>query len=468
MRNQTVRVALTSILFATATVAAPALAASDPLPADATAGTTDTAPPAATPAAIATGLLDQLDAGDYAGAESRFDARMSAAVPAAKLKELWESLPGQVGAATGRGEPSVSVADGMQLAQILLHYENGELLAQVAIDPEGKVVGFLIKPAPPKKAAAPAADASFTEQPFPVGASESALPGTLAMPKAPADSNGYPAVVMVHGSGPQDRDETIGRNRPFLDISRGLAAHGIAVLRYDKRTLVRPQDFRSGDYDVDDETTDDAVQAVAALRSTEGIDPARIYVLGHSQGGMLAPRIARKAAGADTPVAGLVVLAAPSRPLLDLLPEQNRYLLDADGGIDKAGQDFLDDLDAKIAKVRSSAEMASEDTPLGVPASYWRHFDTIDPVADAVASHVPMLLLQGGRDFQVVDTDWQLWHRALDGNSDATLKHYPALNHLGVAGTGPSSLAEYQQPGHVDTALISDIAAWINPPSAQK
>ncbi len=417
---------------------------------------------------ITLGLLDQLDAGDFTGAEARFSADMAAAVPAAKLKELWSSLPDHVGALSSRGAPTVGQHEGMQVVAIPLHYKKGELLAQVAIDSDGKIAGFLVKPASPPKAAAPAPDTNITEQPFQFGSSERALPGTLAMPKGAAGANGLPAVVMVHGSGPQDRDETIGPNRPFMDIARGLAARGIAVLRYDKRTMARPQDFASGKYTVDDETTNDAVDAVAALSYTKRIDPARIYVLGHSQGAMLAPRIARNAADAGTPVAGLVMLGTPARSLLDLLPEQNRYLLGADGDIDPAEQDFLDELDAKIARVRSGAEMPTSETPLKVPAAYLRHFDAIDPVADALATTVPMLLLQGGRDFQVIDTDWQLWHRALDRKSNATLKHYPSLNHLGIAGTGPGSIAEYHEPGHVDATLVSDIAAWINQPPAPK
>ena len=461
MGARSIRIALVIALSA----ALPAFATSGPEPAAsqvAMTGATNT------PAAIANGLLDQLDAGDFGGAEARFDARMAAAVPAAKLKELWESLPGQTGAATGRGEPTVTAADGVQVVDIPLHYEHGELLAQIAIDPEGNIAGFFIKPAPPPKADAPSPDAEFTEQPFQIGATDRALPGTLSLPRTAAAANGVPAVVMVHGSGPQDRNETIGPNRPFLDIARGLAGQGIAVLRYDKRTLARPQDFATGDYTVDDETTSDAVQAVAALRTTEGIDPTRIYVLGHSQGGMLAPRIARKAADAGTPVAGLVMLAAPARSLLDILPEQNRYILGADGDINQAEQDFLDDLDAKIVRVRSGETMPNADTPLNIPATYWRDFDTIDPVADALASDLPILLLQGGRDFQVIDTDWQLWQRALDGHSNATLKHYPALNHLGIAGEGPGSMAEYQQPGHVDAGLISDIADWIDTAPTQQ
>jgi alpha-beta hydrolase superfamily lysophospholipase len=436
-------------------LAALALTAAPSFPADAAAPVADVT--AADPLVIANAFLDQLDAGDFAAAEARFTAQMASAVPAAKLKAVWESLPQQTGPAKGRGEARLAEHDGMHVVVIPLHHEKAELLAQIVIDADGRIAGFFVQPAPPPPAAAPASDAAFTEQAFSVGSGDHALPATLALPKGQAPTAGFPAVVLVHGSGPQDRDETVGANRPFLDIARGLAAQGIAVLRYDKRSKARPQDFAAGDYDVDDETTNDAVVAVAALGTTKGIDPDRIHVLGHSQGAMLAPRIAAR----SDQVAGLIMLAAPARPLLDLLPEQNRYLLNADGAIGPAEQAFLDDLDAKIARVRSDEPMPAADAPLGVPAGYWRHFDRIDPVADALATELPMLLLQGGRDFQVIDTDWQLWRAALADRPNATLKHYPALNHLGIAGEGPGTLDEYQTPGHVDPALIQDIAEWI-------
>jgi dienelactone hydrolase len=407
---------------------------------------------AETPEAIATRLLDHMDQQEYAAAEAMFTAPMAAAVPADKLKEVWESLPAQIGQAKGRGEFKVSARQDLRLVVVTLKYANAEMVANIAVDAAGKVAGFLIQPAPPAPAAAPAADASFIERNFEVAG----LPGTLALPKTSARP-GFPAVVLVHGSGPQDRDQTIGPNRPFLDIARGLAERGIAVLRYEKRSKARPQDFADGQYTMDDETTNDAVAAVAALRATPGIDPDKVYVLGHSQGGMLAPRIAQHSGK----VAGLVLLAAPARSLLTILAEQNRYLLDADGSIDAQEQQFLDDLQQKIANVRSDGEVADKDTPLGLPARYWRAFEQVDPVADAGSLALPMLFLQGGRDFQVIDTDWQLWRKALADASRAVFKHYPALNHLGIAGAGPGSLAEYNRPGHVDAQLIADTAAWI-------
>ena len=98
--------------------------------------------------------------------------------------------------------------------------------------------------------------------------------------------------------------------------------------------------------------------------------------------------------------------------------------------------------------------------PTNLPA--WRAFDAIDPVADARGTDIPLLFLQGGRDIQVVAADWQRWQDAFADDPRATLRHYPALNHLGIAGEGPGNIAEYQQPGHVDAQLIAEVAAWIH------
>lgn len=408
------------------------------------------------PTAIARQALDRLDAGDYAQVEQSFGEKMAAAVPADKLKAVWESLPAQLGKATGRGEPAVSVQGGATLVKIPLHFEKAELVATFAIDGEGKIAGFVVQPA---QAAAPAPavadDAAFLERELMVGDGERALPATLALPKG---SGPFPAIVLVHGSGPHDRDETIGPNKPFLDIARGLAAQGIAVLRYDKRTKARPRDFTSGIFGVDEETTFDAVLAVDALRKAEGIDPKRVFVLGHSQGGMMAPRVAAMSGH----VAGLVLLAAPARPLLDIVIEQNRRLavLD-DGKTSDAERDAISALVQQVRTVRDTATDATAKGPMGLSTGYWRSADGVDAVAEAQRVKLPMLVLQGARDIQVVDADWQRWKDAFHDDRKVAFKLYEKLNHLGIAGEGEGSLAEYQQPGHVDPQLIDDVAVWI-------
>jgi len=416
---------------------------------------------------IANALLDHLDAHDYAAAEAVFGEKMAAAVPADKLQAVWESLPTQAGEARGRGEPALQRQGDVQLVTVPLHYANVELIAKTVIGADGKVEGFLIQPAPPPAAAAPADDAPVIESDLMVGDGERALPGTLALPKGNTPGNsrpakGWPAIVLVHGSGPQDRDETIGPNRPFLDIARGLAAQGVAVLRYEKRSKARPQDYAGGNVTIDNETTDDAVAAVEALRKVPGIDPSRVFVLGHSQGGMMAPRIAAHAAQAGAPVAGIVLMAAPSRKLLDILVEQQRRLAVLDDGHTSPEEAAaIANLERQVALVRAGGSVAAEDSPLKQPATYWRSTDAVDPVAEAKADALPMLVLQGARDIQVVDADWQGWKAGFHADPGVTFKLYPALNHLGIAGEGDGNLAEYAKPGHVDAQLIGDVAAWV-------
>jgi dienelactone hydrolase len=439
------------LLLAALLAATPRLAMAQDAPAD--------APDAV---AIAISLLDRLDAHDYAAAEAQFGEKMATAVPAERLQAVWESLPRQAGEARGRGEPALQREGAMQVVTVPLHYANAELLAKTVIGADGKVEGFLIQPAPPPAAPPPAADAPVVERDVMVGDGERALPATLALPNRDMPASGWPAVVLVHGSGAQDRDETIGPNRPFLDIARGLAAQGVAVLRYVKRSKARPQDYAGGNVTIDSETTDDAVAAVQALRAMRGIDPRRLFVLGHSQGAMMAPRIAARSAQAGPPLAGLVLLAAPSRKLMDILVEQQRRLavLD-DAHTSEQEAAAIAKLQRQVALVRAGGDVALEDSPLRQPPAYWRSTDAVDPVAEAKADALPMLVLQGARDIQVVDADWQGWRAGFHADKGVTFKLYPALNHLGIAGEGDGNLAEYAKPGHVDAQLIGDVAAWI-------
>ncbi|MEN5005765.1 alpha/beta hydrolase [Stenotrophomonas indicatrix] len=402
------------------------------------------------PQQVAARLLDHLQAGRTADAEAMLTPQMAAAVPADKLQGLWQSL----GELKQRGPAHSSEQQGLHLVEVPLQFASGAVIAQVAVNGQDKVAGLLLRPAPAAKAPPPPADANYSEADFSVPQARGALPGTLSLPKGKGP---FPAVVLVHGSGPQDRDETIGGNRPFLDIARGLAAQGIAVLRYDKRTHARPQDFQSGSFNVDDETTDDAIAALSALAADPRIDGKRIFVLGHSQGGMLAPRIASRWPQAR----GAILWAAPARTLLELLPEQNRYLLSLDGSISAPEQAFLDKLDAQIAAARSETLVPASELPLGVPQTFWKSIEAVNARGDAVALKKPLLMLHGGRDFQVPETDWALWKKALADRRDVQWKAYPALNHIGIAGSGPSSLKEYAQPGHVDGQLIDDVARWV-------
>ena len=401
---------------------------------------------------ISNRLLDHLDHGRFAEAEAMFDEAMRAAVPKAQLASVWQSLS----PAKARGGAELVSQGTTQVVRTPLERVEADFVSTVAIAADGRVSGLFVQPAARAIAPAPAVpvDANYTEHDTIVGEGERALPATLALPKGQGP---FPTVVLVHGSGAHDRDETIGPNRPFLDIARGLASRGIAVLRYEKRNRVRPQDHADG-VDIDGETTDYALLAVARLRQTPGIDASRIFVLGHSQGGMMAPRIGRR----DPAIAGLILFAAPARKLLDILVEQNDRLLRMQGQRESAaGIAHMQILESQVAAIRRDGDVAATGTPLGQPAAYWRSVDAVDPLAEARAANQPLLVLHGGHDIQVVDADFALWQSLSATRAGMTLKRYPELNHLGMKSEAGAGLASYEVPGHVDEALITDIAAWI-------
>lgn len=401
------------------------------------------------PEKVTARFFDHLEADRIAEAEAMFTPQMAQAIPAESLSTLWNSL----GTLKSRGQPATSVHGDMQLVLMPLQFSNGGFVAQVVVDKQEKVAGLMLRPAAPEKAAPPPATANYHDIDFVIPQARGALPGTLSLPKGEGP---FPAVVLVHGSGPQDRDETVGPNRPFLDVARGLASQGVAVLRYDKRSYARPQDL-DGDFSIDDETTDDAVAALAALGADRSVDSKRLFVLGHSQGAMLAPRIAQR----SPDVRGAVLWAAPARSLLQIIPEQTRRVLAVDGQLGPNAEEQLAMLDTQIAAALGDREVEASKLPLGVPQSFWKSIEAVNARSDARSLRKPLLLLHGGRDFQVTATDWRMWKESLEGQREVQLKEYPTLNHLGIASDGPVSPQEYTQPGHVDPVMINDLARWL-------
>jgi dienelactone hydrolase len=308
------------------------------------------------------------------------------------------------------------------------------------------------------KSPAYVAPAAFDARELTVGASGAwPLPATLTMPKGKAP---FPAIVLVHGSGPNDRDETLGANKPFRDLAEGLASQGIAVLRYEKRTKQHGARSvaSSSNFTVKDETIDDALAAVALLRQTQGIDAKKIFVLGHSLGGMLVPRIGT----ADKGIAGFVVFAGATRPLEDTLVRQYEYVAALDGTVSEAERAQIDEAKRQAALVKEfNASTDSKLRVYGAPPAYWLDLRGYNPPQAARALKRPMLILQGERDYNVTLDDFRNWRTALADSKEVEFKSYPKLDHLFYEGEGAASGADYAQPRNIPRYVIEDIAAWL-------
>ena len=404
-------------------------------------------------------FVELLVKNDFAAAVVQFDDAVKAAMPEAKLQETWNALLGQAGTFKQVVKARAEKRGAHIIVFVTCDFEKTPLDVRVVFDQSKRIAGLFFAPVTNVEYAAPSyvkAD-SFREKEITVGTGEWALPGTLT---TPVTAGPFPAVILVHGSGPNDRDETLGSNKPFKDLALGLASRGVAVLRYEKRTRQHAAKLGSvPTLTVKEEVIDDVLAAVDLLRKTEGIDAKRIFVLGHSLGGMLVPRIGLL----NSNIAGLISLAGATRPLEDVIPEQLAYLFSFDGSVSPEEQKQIDQAKEQSAKVKALRAEDAKSTSMifGASAAYWLELRGYDPPEVAKQLKQPFLILQGERDYQVTMEDFKRWKAALGTKSNVMLKSYPGLNHLFVPGTGRSTPSEYEQAGHVDERVVDDIAAWI-------
>ena len=285
------------------------------------------------------------------------------------------------------------------------------------------------------------------------------LPGTLTLPKGDGP---FPAVVLLQGSGPSDRDETIGQLKPFRDLAEGLAERGIAVYRFDKRTYVYGAELAARkDISLVDETIEDAVHAVQLLAGQETIDPERIYVLGHSLGGNAVPAIARELEKIHQAVSGFIMMAASPRPMEELMREQYDFLYSLLPQVTAEQQAEKDALFAELDRLRDLDSLTEDDMVAGVYSSYWKWLAKYDILQAAREIRQPVLLLQGEEDYQVTMTDFELWKEAVGQKENWRLISYPGLTHCFTAGQKSEGTAAYARPARVDERVLRDIEIFI-------
>ena len=420
------------------------------------------------PTVLAQEFVDLLQTEEFSRAFDGFDETMKKALPPEKLQDVWQNLTGLAG--QFRNQVGLQQDQLLQYVTVIItcDFEIRNVGIKIVFDENKKITGLWFMPAEIE-----ARDwseehipeyvqmDSFQEKETFFGDEERMLPGMLTIPKREGP---FPIVVLVHDSGPYDRDETVGRNKPFQDIAWGLASRGIAALRYEKRpgTFKRNTISLLKNFTIREETIDDALAAISMLRQMVEIDSAEIFILGHGLGGMVIPKIEKN----DPNIAGSIIMAGMTRSLEDVYYREKSYIFSLDGDITKAEKAELKKLKSQISMIKDPKLSERKDVPeelLSRPIGYWLDIREYHPAVLARELTRPMLILQGGRDYQVTLDDFRGWKKHLTKRENVEFKLYLKLNHLFMEGkvAGKSSPKEYQIPGHVDEKVIKDIVKWI-------
>jgi len=302
---------------------------------------------------------------------------------------------------------------------------------------------------------------NFIETKIDFGLKDYPLQGTLTVPNRDGK---YPCIVIVPGSGPVDRDLSIGPNKIYKDLAWGIAAKGICVFRYDKRTKIYwdklMEAHRQGDlYNITKEYLEDIKEIMKKLSNNSHVDAKRIYIMGHSEGGSLLPLIMKN----NKQVAGGIMLAGAARKMQDLMLYQFDYLT--------AGEKITQGQSDKIEMMKRQAKLAlqgnlpkttpDDSLPANYPFSYWNEFNKYNITETARKINKPMLILEGERDYQVPMTDYRIWQKTMEGKQNVSFYSFSTLNHLFLEGKGKSMPKEYTVKSNVPEYVIDKIVEWV-------
>ncbi len=404
----------------------------------------------------ASAFLDALFARHWERVEALEHRTMREQMPRERWAEMLDGLENKGGAFERHAFYSAEKNGSYANIVHHVHFAKDSIGVRVVVDSLNLVGGFWFEPIkreyrfPPP----PYADTtSFTEIPLTLNeGGDYPLDAILARPNG---DGLFPAVVLVHGSGPSDRDETIGGNKVFRDIAWGLASRGVMVLRYDKRTQVYGRKMNIRTLTVQNETIDDAVAALKLLRGRPDTDTSRLILLGHSLGAGLAPEIAATAGGVD----GVVMLAPFARPLEVVIGDQLRFIASQQDTLTREEEIKLQNELDKAAKIRDGELMDSK-MLLGVPATYYYDLQLRNQKTFAQELNVPFFIARGSKDYQTPEMEILLWKEWLAGRDDVVFRRYEDCYHLFIETDATPGPWNYQQEGHVILSLIDDLATW--------
>lgn len=413
---------------------------------------------------LSVSFINKLERQQFDSCFAMFDTSMANKFNAGMLESMWGQIPKYMGEYKGYSNVETSKKDSMDIVAVRCEFAKTKMDLQFAYNNAQKIMGMYFVPPKSKNAYVTpdyAQQNKYYETKIAVKTGTMSMPGALCVPN---NIKNPPVVILLAGSGPNDKDESIGPNKALKDLALGLASNGIATYRYDKRTLTYGKDMKN--VDIYSEVIEDAINAAAMLKKNPDFKNSKIYVVGHSLGAMCAPLVASK----SKQINGIVLLAGNARPLEDVVLEQFQYIYGLDS-LDEAEKKEIADYHTKMKTVKDPKLLKvakAEDLPLNLESIYWQSLVKYNQVQVAKKIKQPILVLQGERDYQVTMTDFNIWKEKLSGNPKNQFISYPNLNHLFMNGAGKSMPSEYDKQGNVEEKVILDIADWVKGKSSSK
>lgn len=403
-------------------------------------------------------VVANLNKGKYNRLYRCFDATMKENISKKQLEEVWENLVTSAGDLKSIDNIKTEDRDGGIRQTGILKFENSSVKMILSQNEDEKLSGLFITQLgyqPPSYALG----LGTGKKRINFFSDSLELEGELIIP---IECNNCPVVILVHGSGPNDKDETIGPNKVFYDLAMGLASKGIATFRYDKRFHTYPE-LMSKQFDLYDETINDAIAALKTLQNDTSLQFGKYAMLGHSLGAYAMPLVADSLSNS---LDGAILFSANARRLEDLIDYQMKYLTGFDDLITDDEEQIIIENTARARNIRNgdfTDSTSSENLLAYWPGAFWKGIANYDPVATLKDnSKTPFLILQGEKDYQITMEDFAIWKEEVGDKSNVQMQSFPGLTHLFTPTDAErGSPQDYFAPNNVSEGVIDVIAEWV-------
>ena len=335
-----------------------------------------------------------------------------------------------------------------------------KLSLRITLNEEDKITGLYFVPMYSSEPLPEYLDQNLiTEKDIKLTSNEFEVEGKHTSPKS--KKLGY-AVILVHGSGPQDMDVSIGPNKFFRDLAYGLSNVGFDVIRYNKRTFqyANKMPINILDLGLEFEFIDDAVSAVKYLQK-EGFESDKIIIIGHSQSGSILSGIESKLLKDKIDIKAYIMMAATPVSLEVKILEQTKFISNLDGLISEEEKNQIKIFESYVEELKDLNSLDPNNLPFGLNIKYWKDMkENFSPMM-MVNIEKPIFVLQGGKDYQVTKQDFDKWKEIFKNKKNVEYQYLRKLNHIFFETTVDPSPQNYQIPGFISEDVIDVISDWI-------